>query len=201
MKISFFCRFSLIFTHFPLFFLPYPPPSPLRNPFVHKSVGGGEKYVLPLLPEYAPDDEYSHKCLNLCASLHCKCRAGYLREAAKKVLILVAMAIKALPPPSSLMATNFFPDFFFELQKKLFFLSVQAFTHPLLVVGPLKKDFLRRFLFDLLNQSIFMYSNTLQRSNCFSYYKKAHVCEHKSVLTLCVALHRKNSKKDISIHL
>ena len=86
------------FYPFPPFFLPYPPPSPLRNPFVHKSVGGGEKYVLPLLPEYAPDDEYSHKCLNLCASLHCKCRAGYLREAAKKVLILVAMAIKALPP-------------------------------------------------------------------------------------------------------
>ena len=51
----------------------------------------------------------------------------------KKNLFLVAMATKA---------TTFFPDFFFELQKKVIFLSGQDFTLPsfLLVAGPLKKE-------------------------------------------------------------
>ena len=50
-----------------------------------------------------------------------------IREAAKNGILFSGPATKALPPPPpNLEATKILPEFFFKLQKAVFFLSGQA---------------------------------------------------------------------------
>ena len=72
-------------------------------------------------------------------SLYSKYVLFHVREAAKKVIYFSIPAPKP-PPPSSLVATFFWGNFSFELQKKIFFLSGQP-PPPLLVAGPLKRTY------------------------------------------------------------
>ena len=65
----------------------------------------------------------------------------FLREAAKKLPFLVARPLRPYPLPPRAQGAHFF-GFFYELQKKFFFLSGSAFFSPPLpffVAGPLKK--------------------------------------------------------------
>ena len=76
---------------------------------------------------------------NCSTTLPCRMSCSGLREAAKKVF-LVAQPLRPYPPPIELSGHIFFQNYFFELQKKLSFLSDPAFNPPpLLVAGPKNK--------------------------------------------------------------
>ena len=94
-------------------------------------------------------------------------QAGYScmlhRDAAKSSFYLVARPLRPhLPPPSSLVATTNFPEFFLELQKTVFFL----------VTGPLKKD--RFFAASLRNiVSQYIYFREIITYNTTKYHRQS----------------------------